>query len=208
MPRISSCVRVMNCEVDGSSGSMICACTPWTPGTSEIARMVAAGSSPPAVKPVPMPMPRPATEIWPSTKRSPPSMKRTMRSLMAPSETSPATPIAMPTTVKRYPRSTRNDLTVPSRRRPHRIHDGREARALGLEPLLRAKPADEGRHEVGHPARRERLQHEQREQDRRRGGGLRGDERAPRPRIAPPESQLVENVLDGRAADGQRPERR
>ena len=53
------------------------------------------------MKPVPMPMPSPATEIWPSTKRSPPSMKRVMRSAMAPSATSPATPTAMPSTVKR-----------------------------------------------------------------------------------------------------------
>ena len=91
----------MNCEVDGSSGSMTCPCTPETPGTSAMARMVAAGSMPPAVNPVPMPMPRPATEIWPSTKRSPPSMKRTIRSLIAPSATSPATPMAMPTMVNR-----------------------------------------------------------------------------------------------------------
>ena len=53
------------------------------------------------MKPAPMPMPSPATEIWPSTKRSPPSMKRLMRSAMAPSATSPATPTAMPSTVKR-----------------------------------------------------------------------------------------------------------
>ena len=57
--------------------------------------------SPPAVNPVPMPMPRPATEICPSTNRSPPSMKRTIRSLIAPSDTRPATPIAMPRTVNR-----------------------------------------------------------------------------------------------------------
>src|SRR5256712_12855723 len=165
----------MNCDVEGSSGSMTWGCTPATPGTEEIFLIVAAGRRPPAVKPAPIPIPRPATEIWPRTKRSPPSMKRTMRSLMAPSATSPATPIAMPTTVKRYPRSTRSDLiarvaTLPedrhacaprSRRRPDRVHDGREARPLGLEPLLRAKPADEGRHEVRHPSGRERLQHQQ-----------------------------------------------
>src|SRR5947209_6769798 len=44
----------------------------------------------------PTPIPRPATEIWPRTRRSPPSRKRTMRSLMAPSATTPATPIAIP----------------------------------------------------------------------------------------------------------------
>ena len=90
----------MNCEVEGFSGSITCACTPETPGTSAMARMLAAGSRPPAVKPVPMPMPRPATEIWPSTKRSPPSTKRTIRSAIAPSATIPATPIAIPAMVK------------------------------------------------------------------------------------------------------------
>ncbi len=53
------------------------------------------------MKPVPIPIPRPATEIWPRTNRSPPSMKRTMRSLIAPSATKPATPTAIPITVKR-----------------------------------------------------------------------------------------------------------
>src|SRR5205823_6770638 len=43
-------------------------------------------------------------EIWPRTKRSPPSMKRTMRSLMAPSVTRPATPIAIPAIANAYPR--------------------------------------------------------------------------------------------------------
>src|SRR2546428_616199 len=83
----------MNCDVEGSSGSMTWGCTPATPGTEEIFLIVAAGRRPPAVKPAPIPIPRPATEIWPRTKRSPPSMKRTMRSLMAPSATTPATPI-------------------------------------------------------------------------------------------------------------------
>src|SRR5262245_13002843 len=106
MPITSSCVSVMNCDVLGLSGSSTCGWTPATPSTLRIASMAAAGSRPPAVKPVPMPMPRPATEIWPSTNRSPPSMKRTMRSAMAPSATMPATPIAMPTMVKRYPRRT------------------------------------------------------------------------------------------------------
>src|SRR5436309_7453535 len=107
MPRTSSCVSVMNCEVLGLSGSITCGWTTETPSTLRIASMAAAGSSPPAVKPAPIPMPRPATEIWPSTKRSPPSMKRTMRSAMAPSATMPATPIAMPAIVKRYRRRTR-----------------------------------------------------------------------------------------------------
>src|SRR6267142_2314671 len=187
MPRTSSWVSVMNCEVDGSSGSMICACTPCTPGTSEIARIVAPGRIPPAGKPVPMPMPRPATEIWTSTFRSPPSMKRTMRSLIAPRATSPATPIAMPTTVKRSPRRTRSDLSTSiaaprSRRRPDRVRDRREGSGLRVEPVLRAQPADERRDEVGHPARRERLQHEQPDQHWRGGGRRRGDERATRAR--------------------------
>src|SRR5262249_43863200 len=51
----------MNCEVDGSSGSMICAWTPSTPGTPAMARIVAAGRMPPAVKPVPTPLPPVAT---------------------------------------------------------------------------------------------------------------------------------------------------
>ena len=91
----------MNWEVEGLSGSITCAWTPSTPGTAATARRVAAGRSPPAVKPAPMPIPRPATEICPRTKRSPPSMKRTMRSLIAPSAISPATPTAMPTIVNR-----------------------------------------------------------------------------------------------------------
>ncbi len=99
MPMISSCVSVMNCDVLVLSGSMTCAWTPETPGTAAISRVLAAERRPPAVKPVPMPMPSPATEIWPSTKRSPPSMKRVMRSAMAPSATSPATPTAIPATV-------------------------------------------------------------------------------------------------------------
>jgi len=100
MPSTSSCVSVMNCEVLGFSGSITCGWTPATPGTLRMASMAAAGSRPPAVNPAPMPIPRPATEIWPSTKRSPPSMKRTMRSAMAPSATMPATPMAMPAMVK------------------------------------------------------------------------------------------------------------
>ena len=99
-PKISSWVSVMNCEVDGFSGSITCPCTPLTPGTAAMARSAEAGSMPPAVKPVPIPMPLPATEICPSTKRSPPSMKRTIRSPIAPSATIPATPIAMPAIVK------------------------------------------------------------------------------------------------------------
>src|SRR5213594_1492359 len=94
----------MNCDVEGSSGSMTWGCTPATPGTEEIFLIVAAGRRPPAVKPAPIPIPRPATEIWPRTKRSPPSMKRTMRSLMAPSVTRPATPIAIPAIANAYPR--------------------------------------------------------------------------------------------------------
>ena len=90
----------MNCEVVGLSGSITCACTPDDARHLGDRADLAAGSRPPAVKPVPMPMPRPATEIWPSTKRSPPSMKRTIRSAMAPSATSPATPMAMPAMVK------------------------------------------------------------------------------------------------------------
>ena len=78
---------------------MTCACTPETPSTPEILASAAAGRRPPAVNPAPMPIPRPATEIWPSTNRSPPSMKRTMRSLIAPRATSPATPTAMPAMV-------------------------------------------------------------------------------------------------------------
>jgi hypothetical protein len=89
----------MNCEVVGFSGSITCACTPATPSTCAMARTVAAGNRPPAVKPAPMPMPLPATEIWPSTKRSPPSMNRTIRSPIAPSATMPATPIAIPAIV-------------------------------------------------------------------------------------------------------------
>ena len=100
MPRTSSWVSVMNCEVDGFSGSITWAWTPETPGTAAIARRAAAGSMPPAVKPAPMPIPLPATEICPSTKRSPPSMKRTIRSPIAPSATMPATPMAIPAMVK------------------------------------------------------------------------------------------------------------
>ena len=85
----------------GLSGSITCPCTAATPGTREICSILLARSRPPAVKPVPIPMPSPATEIWPSTKRSPPSMKRVMRSAMAPSATRPATPTAIPSTVKR-----------------------------------------------------------------------------------------------------------
>jgi len=101
MPRTSSWVRVRNCEVVGLSGSITCACTAATPGTCAICSILAARSRPPAVKPVPIPMPSPATEIWPSTKRSPPSMKRVMRSAIAPSATRPDTPTAMPRIVKR-----------------------------------------------------------------------------------------------------------
>src|SRR5262249_2348029 len=221
----------MNCEVDGSSGSMICAWTPSTPGTPAMARIVAAGRMPPAGNPVPIPMPRPATEIWPSTKRSPPSMKRTMRSLMAPSATSPATPMVMPSTVKRYPRKIRSDrittgVALRSRRRPDRVRDGREARRLRIDPVrraqpvwrmqpvvrpqpvLRGKPAHEGRDHVGHPARRERLEREQRQQHRRGGGRRSRDERAARARVVPPHDHAVDDVLDRRAADGHRPERR
>ncbi len=99
MPMISSWVRVRKLEVLVLNGSMTWAWTPDTPGTAAISAILAAGRRPPAVKPVPMPMPSPATEIWPSTKRSPPSMKRVMRSAMAPRETSPAIPTAMPMTV-------------------------------------------------------------------------------------------------------------
>ena len=91
----------MNCDVLGFSGSITCGWTPATPGTAAIAATAEAGSRPPAVNPAPMPMPRPATEICPRTNRSPPSMKRTIRSLIAPSDTRPATPIAMPRTVNR-----------------------------------------------------------------------------------------------------------
>src|SRR5436309_356665 len=126
MPRTSSCVSVMNCEVLGLSGSITCGWTTETPSTLRIASMAAAGSSPPAVKPAPIPMPRPATEIWPSTKRSPPSMKRTMRSAMAPSATMPATPTPMPAIVKRNRRRTRQSpllrlarLTLPFQSRFH-----------------------------------------------------------------------------------------
>src|SRR5262245_13526256 len=72
-----------------------------------MARTVDVLRRPPLVKPAPGPSPAPATEIWPRTKRSPPSMKRTMRSLIAPRATSPATPMAMPATVNAYPRSAR-----------------------------------------------------------------------------------------------------
>src|SRR5207244_2792235 len=61
----------MNCDVEGSSGSMTWGCTPATPGTEEIFLIVAAGSRPPAVKPAPIPIPRPATEIWPRTNPPP-----------------------------------------------------------------------------------------------------------------------------------------
>ena len=55
------------------------------------------------MNPAPVPIPAPATEIWPSTKRCPPSMKRLIRSARAPRATRPATPTAIPVTVKRYP---------------------------------------------------------------------------------------------------------
>ena len=42
---------------------MTWAWTPETPGTAAISAILAAESRPPAVKPVPMPMPSPATEI-------------------------------------------------------------------------------------------------------------------------------------------------
>src|SRR5262249_2510039 len=84
-------------------GSITCGWTAATPGTREISAIFAARNSPPAVKPAPIPIPSPATEIWPRTKRSPPSMNRPMRSAIAPSVTSPATPTAMPSTVNRYP---------------------------------------------------------------------------------------------------------
>ena len=83
------------------SGSMTCGWTAATPGTRAISAILALRSSPPAVNPAPIPMPSPATEICPSTKRSPPSMNRLMRSAMAPRATRPATPTAMPSTVKR-----------------------------------------------------------------------------------------------------------
>jgi hypothetical protein len=87
--------------VVGLSGSITWACTAATPGTRAICSIRLARRRPPAVKPVPMPIPSPATEIWPSTKRSPPSMKRVMRSAIAPSATRPATPTAMPRIVNR-----------------------------------------------------------------------------------------------------------
>src|SRR5581483_6449561 len=113
-PSTSSWVSVMNCDVLGLSGSMTCGCTPATPSTLRIASMLADGKSPPAVKPAPIPIPRPATEICPSTKRSPPSMKATMRSAIAPSATMPATPMAMPAMVNAYPRrARRRPRTLP-----------------------------------------------------------------------------------------------
>src|SRR2546426_3267869 len=114
MPKTSSWVRVRNCEVLVLSGIMTWAWTPETPGTAAISAIFAAESSPPAVKPVPMPIPSPATEICPSTKRSPPSMKRVIRSAMAPRATRPATPTAMPTTVKVYPRGRSSRSFTPS----------------------------------------------------------------------------------------------
>ena len=101
VPSTSSWVSVRNCEVVVLSGSITCGWAAATPGTRAISAILAARSSPPAVKPAPIPMPSPATEIWPRTKRSPPSMKREMRSAIAPSATSPATPTAMPSTVNR-----------------------------------------------------------------------------------------------------------
>ena len=56
-----------------------------------------------------MPIPLPATEIWPSTKRSPPSMNRTIRSAIAPSATSPAMPTAIPAIVNAYARKSLSD---------------------------------------------------------------------------------------------------
>jgi len=44
------------------NGSMTCAWTPETPGTAAISAILEAGRVPPAVKPVPMPIPSPATE--------------------------------------------------------------------------------------------------------------------------------------------------
>src|SRR5262245_11628206 len=102
-PITSSCVSVRNWEVEVRSGSITCGWTAATPGTREISAIFAARSSPPAVKPAPIPIPSPATEIWPRTKRSPPSMTRPIRSAIAPSVTRPATPTAMPSTVNRYP---------------------------------------------------------------------------------------------------------
>src|SRR5262245_3980592 len=102
-PITSSCVSVRNWEVEVRSGSITCGWTAATPGTREISAIFAARSSPPAVKPAPIPIPSPATEIWPRTKRSPPSMNRPIRSAIAPSVTSPATPTAIPSTVNRYP---------------------------------------------------------------------------------------------------------
>src|SRR5437763_14911916 len=69
MPSTSSWVSVMNCEVLGFRGSITCGCTPATPGTLRMASMAAAGSRPPAANPAPIPIPRPATEIWPSTSQ-------------------------------------------------------------------------------------------------------------------------------------------
>ena len=88
------------------------------------------------MKPVPMPMPRPATEIWPSTKRSPPSMKRTMRSAMAPSATMPATPMAMPAMVKAYPRS----VAEARHRLPFQADSTGRPRRRRTQVLMRASP--------------------------------------------------------------------
>src|SRR4029450_7732580 len=79
-------------------------CPAAPPATAAISAILAEVRRPPAVKPAPMPMPRPATEICPRTKRSPPSMNRTIRSAIAPSATIPATPTAIPAIVKAYPR--------------------------------------------------------------------------------------------------------
>ena len=52
------------------------------------------------MNPAPVPIPAPATEICPSTKRWPPSMNRLIRPESAPSATSPAIPTVMPAIAK------------------------------------------------------------------------------------------------------------
>ena len=69
MPRTSSWFTEKSCDVDGFSGSITCAWTAATPGTCRIASMVCRRRSPPAVNPAPVPIPAPATEICPRTKR-------------------------------------------------------------------------------------------------------------------------------------------
>src|SRR5688500_397874 len=170
----------MNCEVLGLSGSMTCACVPAVPGTAATFRMASAGSIPPAVNPAPMPSPRPATEICPSTKRSPPSMNRTMRSAIAPRATSPATPIAIPTTVNPYRRRIRPAAAI--------LIDSPRPGASGPGVLRLALPLEAGFHGESGAAAVERFQTREREQQA---------ERPPRPGRHPEERAAAQHGQHG-----------